>query len=255
MKNLPQAVHSNQLGPHEELPKLLARHRANKSQRPIAEHTSAAFEQVLHWLDDWSGDVIIDACCGVGESTIHLSHQYPNAKVIGIDKSSVRLDKHAHYVEQSFSADKSSLDKNHPRLKSLFAKTNYMVIQADLNDFWRLLHSYISTNQNSLTWRVSKQCIFYPNPYPKKAQVGKRWHASPTFPFIIACCKNIELRSNWRIYVEEFVLSAAFYHVDMQVSKLHLASPAEAMTPFERKYSQVGQELWSATTFGTGLDK
>jgi len=94
-------VHSNQLGPHEELPKLLARHRANKSQRPIAEHTSAAFEQVLHWLDDWSGDVIIDACCGVGESTIHLSHQYPNAKVIGIDKSSVRLDKHAHYVEQS----------------------------------------------------------------------------------------------------------------------------------------------------------
>ncbi|MFW8590755.1 tRNA (guanine(46)-N(7))-methyltransferase TrmB [Glaciecola sp. 2405UD65-10] len=219
MNNQARAISSNQEGVHEDLLKQVAKHKNSTFKRPIADHTLAAFEQVLTYLSGWEGDVILDACCGVGESTIKIAAQYPNAKVIGIDKSIARLDKHNSY-------------KTHE------ASTNYLLMQADLNDFWRLLCAHIENN--SPAWVLVKQYILYPNPYPKKSQLSKRWHASAIFPFVVDACKNIEVRSNWRIYLEEFYQASQQYNLSGEISVLK----GEAMTPFERKYSDAGQSCF-----------
>jgi tRNA G46 methylase TrmB len=251
----PREINSKQQSPHEDLLKLVERHRNNHFQRPIADHTRVAFERAMMWLLSWRGDVIIDACCGVGESTLHLAKQFPDAKIIGIDKSSVRLQKHQHYATQQSMrrAEQEGPVSSEGPFVNDEQSNNYLILQADLNDFWRLLAATLK--QQAQPWQVVKQYILYPNPYPKKPQVGKRWHASAVFPAIVASCKVIELRSNWKVYVEEFAIAAKYYGIDMQVSELHINATQAAITPFERKYSDGGQALWTAITLGTGCDK
>lgn len=219
MNNQARSISSNQEGVHEDLLKQVAKYKRSTFKRPIADHTQAAFDQVLIYLEGWEGELILDACCGVGESTIKIAAQYPNAKVIGIDKSIARLGKHNSYKRQKPS-------------------TNYLLIQADLNDFWRLLSAHIENK--SPAWTLLKQYILYPNPYPKKSQLSKRWHASAIFPFVVGVCKNIEVRSNWPTYLEEFYQAAQQYNLDGAISVVE----GDAMTPFERKYRESGQQCF-----------
>jgi len=234
MESSPREITSNQLGVHDDLNEIVNKYKLSAFKKPIAEHTQRSFYEVLAWLDNWEGDVIIDACCGVGESSIVLGQQNPNAKVIGIDKSVARLDKHHHYKHNKEKAKQSTLN-------------NVAVFQADLNDFWRLLADYLP----SAKWTVSQQCLFYPNPYPKKAQVQKRWHASPTFVALLACCKTIQVRSNWLIYLQEFAQALAIYGIQSEITELN----DEAITPFERKYKDSGQQCWKLHTLAAGDDK
>jgi len=221
VKTEARSITTNQVGVHEDLQKYVLRHQQHAFQRPIAEHTQQAFQHVLDFLQGWKGDFILDACCGVGESTINIANKYPESKVIGIDKSIARLDKHQSY------ANKSALQHN-----------NYLLIQADLNDFWRLMHKYIEDNKP--VWALSKQYILYPNPYPKKSQLSKRWHASAMLPYIIALSPHIELRSNWRLYLEEFLQAAQAYGLRGEIQTVN----GEAITPFERKYLQAQQSCY-----------
>jgi tRNA G46 methylase TrmB len=229
-----RSISTNQTHVHEELNKILARHKLNDFQRPIAHHTEAAFNGMLAWLGGFSGDLILDAGCGVGESTINIAAQYPNAKVIGVDKSIVRLDKHKSYaLQRSAQKNKTSSGSTHS------VDPNYLLLQADLNDFWRLLATYIQ--ENKPIWQVSKQFILYPNPYPKKSQIGKRWHGSALFPVIVNVSANIELRSNWRLYLEECLLGAKYYGLGGNISEISIDSSTLAYTPFERKYIESNQ--------------
>lgn len=221
-----RSISTNQLTVHEDLPKILAKHKANSFRRPIAEHTALAFSNMIMWLGSWQGDIIIDAGCGVGESTINIAAKYPNAKVIGVDKSTARLDKHSSYSRLINS-------QNNQDLPTLFTTNNYVLLQADLNDFWRLLARYISVNKP--LWHITKQFILYPNPYPKKAQLGKRWHGSALFPTIVGICPNIEVRSNWRLYLEECLVAAQFYELSGSIHNI-VDTGQMAYTPFERKY-------------------
>ncbi|MFC3123343.1 tRNA (guanine(46)-N(7))-methyltransferase TrmB [Agaribacter flavus] len=218
-------ITSNQIEVHEDLSKYVRRHQSITSKKPLSEHTQRAFELVISWLGDWKQDVIVDACCGVGESTVVLARRYPEAKVIGIDKSAARLDKHAHY-QSRYVAEPLQ---------------NALVVRADLYDFWRLLENKLSQGTD---WQVVKQFLFYPNPYPKKSQLSKRWHASAAFPSMLGVSKNIELRSNWSIYVREFALAAAEYGVTMCIEQ----HKGQAITPFERKYLSSQQTCWRAYT-------
>jgi tRNA G46 methylase TrmB len=216
---------------HEDLLSIVRKYRHSEFKKPIAQHTQQAFDFILLWLSDWQGDVIIDACCGVGESSLILAQRNPNAKVIGVDKSIARLEKHKHYQ-----------DKMPDGLKH-----NVRLLQADLVDFWRLL----AEHQPSADWTISKQCLFYPNPYPKKAQVQKRWHASPAFAAMLACSQQIEVRSNWHIYIQEFQIALQVYGLG---SSIELVSDTP-ITPFERKYSESGQKCWLLQTLAAGKDK
>lgn len=247
-----RSITTNQLSVHEDLIKIVAKHKQNESKRPVAEHTMLAFRHMLTWLEEWQGDVIIDACCGVGESTINIATQFPNAKVIGIDKSVARLGKHQSYADNEKSLELNS--SNDVRQKDVAVRTtNYLLLQADLNDFWRLLLKY--TRQTRPDWRVVKQFILYPNPYPKKSQLGKRWHGSALLPYIIALCSNIEVRSNWRLYIEEFLLAAEYYGLNGSIEDICRKSTDTAYTPFERKYLAANQTCFKLVIRPSGSDK
>ncbi|MFT6270615.1 MAG: tRNA G46 methylase TrmB [Alphaproteobacteria bacterium] len=224
-----RSITTNQVDVHPDLIQALAKHQSSDFKRPIAAHTTQAFTNLLDWLGDWQGEVIVDAGCGVGESSKNISEEYPDAKVVGVDKSLARLDKHKSYAGQS-NEETLVNEKTEP---SHTAK-NYLLLQADLNDFWRLLAQYIEENKPS--WKIARQFILYPNPYPKKTQLGKRWHGSALFPFIVKVSPNIEVRSNWRLYLDECLIAAQHYGLTGSIEAIVNGQDNKPYTPFERKY-------------------
>jgi tRNA G46 methylase TrmB len=211
-----RAITTNQTGVHEKLIDLVSKYLHTVNHRPINSHTQEAFDDVQEWLGEWDGDLILDNCCGVGASTVKIAQQHPHAKVIGIDKSAQRVDKHSHYA---------------------VTQDNYMLVRADLNDFWRLARQ--------AQWQCVKQYMLYPNPYPKSTQVQKRWHGSPAFLDMLALGGELILRSNWRLYLEEVAVVLA--HLG-QAAQLNDVADDEPMTPFEAKYQNSGQVCWELRT-------
>ena len=207
-----RGISTSQVGVHDKLDELVVKYQHSENKRPISAHTQAAFEKTCEWLEGFDGDVILDSCCGVGESTANIARANPEARVIGIDKSEIRVEKHEHYRTEL---------------------SNYTVIRADVNDFWRLVRQS--------NWRVTQHFLLYPNPYPKKTQVQKRWHASAAMVDLMAITPHIEVRSNWLIYLMEFAQAAKHYGVMSDLSEI---TGDDCMTPFERKYRASGQVCW-----------
>ncbi len=215
MQQQARAISTNQTGIHQNLQKVVTRQLASVSQRPLSTHTQKAFEEAINWLGKWQGELILDSCCGVGESTVNIALAHPNARVIGIDKSALRTNKHTTYA--------SPLQ-------------NYLIVRADLNDFLRLLVA----NDKKLT----KHYLLYPNPYPKSAHLQRRWYATSALKDILKLGGILEVRSNWQLYIEEFSAALDIAHVNNQIA---IFESDKAMTPFERKYWQSGQSSWQLT--------
>lgn len=233
-----RAISTNQESVHDNLFALVERHKNSAFKRPIAKHTQDAFDKALQFLHEHYSEVILDSCCGLGESTINLACKYPNAKIIGIDKSSSRLDKHSSlHLERQ---------KNRQKIPQ-----NYVLIQADVNDFWRLMSAHLEKTKP--TWKIVKQYILYPNPYPKKMQVGKRWHGSPVFKDLLQICPVIEVRSNWDVYLQEFLYAATLYELRGDISAID--PKAFDYTAFERKYKAAGQTCFKLEVRPLGCDK
>ncbi|KTG19164.1 SAM-dependent methyltransferase [Pseudoalteromonas sp. XI10] len=207
-----RSIVSNQPSLHEKLDEIVLKHLSAEFKKPIAEHTQAAFDQVNAKVQAFNGPIILDSCCGVGESTANLAKRHPDALVIGIDKSSHRLDKHDIEYKQTDAGQ-------------------YILVQADLNDFWRLA---VAAN-----WQPSHHYLLYPNPWPKAKHLQRRWHGAAIFPYIVKLGGRLELRSNWDIYVKEFArsLELAGHKCDVE-----LYESDTAITPFERKYWASGQQ-------------
>lgn len=208
-----RSIVSRQTGPHEDLARRVARALAHPLRKPLAEHTREAFAGASDWLGRrGEAPLILDAGCGVGLSTRRLAEDFPACSVIGVDRSADRLS------------------RDHGRLPD-----NALLVRADLVDFWRLALD--------ADWRPLRHYLLYPNPYPKAAHLKMRWQGHPVLPVLLALGGTLELRSNWRIYVEEFALAAT------QATGVPAAAepfvPGEAcLTPFEQKYHASGQALW-----------
>ena len=207
-----RSIVSNQSGLHEKLDEVVTKHLTAEFKKPIAAHTQAAFDEVNVKVQAFAGPIILDSCCGVGESTANLAKRHPDALVIGIDKSSHRLDKHDIEYKQTDSGQ-------------------YILVQADLNDFWRLA---VAAN-----WQPTHHYLLYPNPWPKAKHLQRRWHGAAIFPFIVKLGGLLEVRSNWDIYVKEFAqaLHLAGYKCEVEQYESDIA-----ITPFERKYWASGQQ-------------
>jgi tRNA G46 methylase TrmB len=212
MQQQARSITTNQIGIHQNLHKVVSRHLMHSSQKPLSTHTLQAFEEATSWLGDWQGDLILDSCCGVGESTVNIAKAHPNARVIGIDKSALRTDKH-----QAYSTNLQ----------------NYIVLRADLNDFLRLL---ILADK-----KLTKHYLLYPNPYPKSAHLQRRWYATSALKDILKLGGILEVRSNWQLYIQEFSAALAIANVSNEIC---LFESDHAITPFERKYWQSGQSSW-----------
>lgn len=219
--NTVRQVVSNQKEIVSDLEKTVLKYFQTTYQRPYATHTIEAFKQAVHFTQAFTQPVILDSGCGCGESSFVLAAKYPNHPVIGIDKSICRLSK--------------TQNKNQP--------TNLLFLQAELLDFWRLAYAE--------KLDVFFHALYYPNPWPKESQVGRRFHAHPIFPTLLQLCSNIELRTNWKIYAEEFLEASrvGFQYLQMNFTPfLEEWIPKQPETAFERKYYESGQTLYRVKT-------
>ena len=206
---------SNQLGPHPELKNLVRKHLNGKFKRPIAQHTRIAFKQLLNVVDLKSKPLVFDSGCGSAWSCIQLSERHPEAIIVGIDKSQKRLDK--------------------AKLVPGFDNGKIHLIRAELVDFWRLAQE--------AKLHPSHHYLLYPNPWPKKRQVMRRWHAHPIFPSILELGGILHVRSDWEIYLRELELALKIAN-RRDLSLNRLTAEDEPISNFERKYMHQKRELY-----------
>lgn len=204
-------VTSSQQGCHQQLAAHVTRHLRMPFRKPYAEHSLTAWYDIQSWLMDAPGPLLLDACCGVGESTRKLAELYPQARVLGVDKSAHRLAK-----------------------GSAPAQDNFRLLRADLVDIWRLCFDH--------GVQFARQYILYPNPWPKPGHLNRRWHAHAVFPYIVAAGGTLTVRSNWPVYVQEF--AAALALAGQGEPRVEPYQAPEPLTPFERKYWASGQQSW-----------
>ena len=205
-----RVISSNQQWTHKKLPALVQRHLKHSYRKPIAEHSRAAFNSLEAALQKRPRALVLDSFCGTGHSTAALAERHPDHLVVGVDKSAHRLAKHAGGTAE-----------------------NYLLLQADCEDIWRLL---LDAGIN-----LDYHYLLYPNPWPKSRHIQRRIHGSAAFPWLIQLGGKIELRSNWRIYIEEFSLAMHLAGCCGVVAKL---PQQPALTLFEEKYQLSGPELW-----------
>lgn len=205
---------SAQTGVHENLARLVDRHRTEPFRKPYADYNRAALEAALAGWDR-RAPLILDAGCGVGHSTIQIARAFPDHWVIGVDQSEDRLTRKKPYPEALI-----------PR--------NLVFVRADLVDFWRLLAD--------AGLRLARHYILYPNPWPKIGHLARRWHAHPVFPWIPRLGGVLECRSNWQVYIEEFAFALG-RNLGQPVAWEPFDAPSP-LTPFERKYRDSGQALY-----------
>lgn len=213
-----KAIVTNQPGIHEKLEALVLKHLAHPSKKPVQAHTQQAFDLANARVQQHQGEVIFDSCCGVGQSTRLLAKMNPNALVIGVDKSAHRINRN----------DSELVDQTNTQQVN-----NFMLVRADLNDFYRLAVA--------AKWPVNHHYILYPNPWPKAKHIQRRWHGSAVFPEILKLSSSLTLRSNWRLYLEEFQFAAELAGKHGEIT---LVNDEQALTPFEAKYKASGQQCW-----------
>lgn len=214
-----RSIHSSQEGVHPNLVKLLKRQAGHTWHAPVQNHSQLAFDEVKKWLmssaqcnehELLDQSIILDTGCGVGRSTAVLAEKYSDHFVIGIDKSAQRLTKQKQLPNNAF------------------------MVRADLVDFWRLAAAD--------NWQLAKHYFLYPNPWPKPGHLQRRWQAHPVFATIVKLGGDIECRSNWKLYLEEFSIALDFYKRSSELATLPVAD--QPITPFEQKYQASGQTCW-----------
>ena len=205
-------VTSNQVDVHEDLLSTVDKHMASPFARPIPEVAQKVFNDCQARLSAVDRSIILDSGCGVGRSTEQLARQHPDHWVIGIDQSATRLSK----------AEQQHLPEN------------MLLYRANLIDFWRLACA--------ASWRLAKHKILFPNPWPKKQHLKRRWHGHPVLPDIVRLGGELELRTNWAIYAREF--ARALQHLEITVSEVEQYEPERFISHFEEKYHRSGQALF-----------
>ena len=210
---------STQGGIHEQLAYLLDRHAAAPFRKPYADYNRVAFEASMEQRERVApaAPLILDSCCGVGESSIALARAFPEHYVIAVDQSESRLCR-----------------KTGSKASGL--PDNLDLVRADLVDYWRLLRA--------AEVRLARHYLLYPNPWPKAAHLARRWHGHAVFPAMLELGGVLECRSNWRIYIEEFCFAIERLTRHPVVCQPYV--PAAALTPFERKYQESGHPLYRA---------
>lgn len=207
-------VYSGQSKVHPRLAQAVERHVETPYRRVPSDAGRRAFDTIAALLAE--APFVLDAGCGTGAGTLELARRHPERCVLGIDKSAARL------------AGALRL------LAAGSAPANARLLHCELVDFWQLAAA--------AGLRCTRQYLLYPNPWPKAQHLMRRWHAHPVLPRVLALGGEIELRTNWRVYAEEFAIALELAGAGEVRSETFAA--ADPLTPFERKYAASGHILW-----------
>ena len=208
-----KTIKSNQTEIHPDLERVVRRHFESGYQKPAKQISLQIFEQISELAERQNAPIILDSGCGTGESTVNIAKMHPAGFVIGIDKSETRIRKAGQKAE---------------------SEQNYVIIRVEIVDFWRLARK--------AGWQLAHHFILYPNPWPKKQHLKRRWHAHPIFPDLLALGGTLHLRSNWKLYLEEF--SRAVEILTGKKSEVMDFKITEPVSNFEKKYFVSGQGLY-----------
>ncbi len=210
MGHASRQVESTQDSVHQQLGQTVLTHLDKPYRKPIQAHNLAAFADMEILRREITTAPILDSGCGNGESTQVLTTRFPDHLVFGIDRSLARLGETRRQI-----AD------------------NGYLIRANLEDIWRLCER--------AGWHLHRHFLFYPNPYPKPGQLRRRWHGHAVFPALLALGGQVEVRSNWQIYTEEFAAACSMAGFPGRSERLAVDVP---ISPFERKYLASGHSLY-----------
>jgi len=208
---------SAQEGVHERLESTVIKHLVTNFGKPISKFNTDNYDSAIQQIN--RDKIIFDSGCGNGKSTFQLAKKHQDAFVIGIDKSAARLNKS---MSSKGEQERSEID-------------NYCLVRADLIDFLRL------ASKDGI--KLHKHYFLYPNPWPKSQHLQRRWHGSPIFKDIIQLGGVFEVRSNWKIYAEEFKMSLGIAGITSKVNMMNHDNH-HYISDFEAKYHRSGQALW-----------
>ncbi len=209
-------VTSNQTGIHQNLETVVRKHLKHSWRKPLSHFSAKIFAEIESWLAQTSGPLILDSGCGIGESTVKLATLHPGSRVIGFDRSEARLDKLQRKTD---------------------VPANCLVLRADADDLWR---QFVTAGIH-----IDRHYLLFPNPYPKAAQLNQRWYGSPLFPYLLKLGGELEVRSNWRTYLDEFQLALGI--AGNIPARVESYEPALLLSAFETKYHEDDQPLWRLT--------
>lgn len=219
-------VDSKQTGIHPNLQNLLRRHKQKNYKKPVSRASHNLFTELETQRLEKNLPLILDSGCGTAVSTFLLAERFPQHLVIGVDKSAHRLAK-------------GRLNED------IRQRDNCLLVRMNLIDFWRLALQH--------QWQLTRHYLLYPNPWPKPAQLSRRWHAHPVFPYLLGLGGLLEMRCNWREYAEEFHAAVNFLQAGNCV--LEEFDVGQALSLFEKKYAGSGHQLFRCRAELTELDK
>jgi tRNA (guanine-N7-)-methyltransferase len=229
--------------PQDQLRALVTRHVQTLdlylASRPGAAHTRLALEQLAPVFHANNNQLILDSGCGTGRSSLALGEMYPNATIVGIDRSIVRLEKNARY--NSGIMDGSSDNDSSVVVQQV--ADNVWLVRAELVQVW----AYLWTHNIP----VYKHYVLYPNPYPKYKRIQSRWYGHAAFPLLLHVAgKRLVVRSNWEQYLIEFA-TAVDIAKELGSRSLQTSGPLRrdsskrpAWTNFEAKYDAVNEATY-----------
>ena len=212
MRKSSPRILTNQTGPHPKLEHIPVGTSAYMTYYPVSLNVLEICQEIKKEQDKSDWGLLVDSGCGTGDSTINIAKSYPNYLVLGIDKSSKRLNQ----AQQKIKSE------------------NVRFITANLVEFWiglKLVNASIAAN-----------FILYPNPWPKQKHLKKRWHAHPVMPLLPMISNYIELRTNWRIYAEEFC--GRLTKLTGSVMTVEKINPNNPISAFEEKYFDSNHDLF-----------
>lgn len=198
---------------HPRLEFVVQKHLKYSYRRPPTPKMQKYFAEIYEKHRQYP--IILDTGCGRGHSTRLLAQRYPRHRVLGLDKSEHRLQ---------------HLSKN-------TMPENAYLLRVELVDFWLLAQAH--------QWRFDRVYLLYPNPWPKMMHLQRRWHGHAVFPAILDTAQHVVLRTNWKIYAEEFALAAGLAHRHgRSATEVDIPREGPFMSAFERKYVLAGQPVY-----------
>lgn len=160
--------------------------------------------------------------CGTGIFAINYARMNPGRFFVAIERTKTRFSRFLTHLKQ------------HPPLANLMPVRDNAI-------------NWISHNMKPET--VDRYFLFYPNPYPKKAQRNKRWPVMPFMEFLIETMKpkaQIILTANRLSYIEEARDWMENYWKLVLLDYKEIKNPPSyrAQTQFEIKYLERGNTCY-----------